>query len=462
MTTRTATKPRAAIYTRVSQDRDGSSTATDRQERECRAWCRREGVRVVEVFEDVDQSAYSGKARPAFERLKEELASFDVLVFWKTDRLVRRTTDFYRLLEACETAGVRLVSVIDPIDTSTPILAGVAGLIASMGQQESYNIGERVKLKHEEQARKGRAHGRRRAYGYTKDMQIVPAEAEAIREARDRILTGSTMRSICNDWNVRNVKPTTAQAWRVSTFKRMMTGPHLAGLRVFRGEVVGKGDWEPILSEDDHRRLVQRLGDPKITHRGRPATYLLTSYMVCGKCGARLRCSVGKEPGSRVWACRRTPAEQSHCGGLAMNAPPLDEWMEAAILYRLASPAIAKAMRKTSKPSKAEGPSLATLEKQVTQIGIDHDEGLITRAEWLDRRALLLPRLEEARSEVARENGTTPLAGFTATNARDRWEALDLAGRRAVVGALLESVTIAPATKGPHFDPDRISVAWRI
>src|SRR6476469_2626852 len=101
--------PTACIYTRLSQDRDGTKTGTDRQEKDCRALCKREGLKVAAVFTDDDRSAYNGKGRPEFERMLEELEGYDALVYWKTDRLVRRTIQVWRVVEACEKAGVRLI-----------------------------------------------------------------------------------------------------------------------------------------------------------------------------------------------------------------------------------------------------------------------------------------------------------------------------------------------------------------
>ena len=203
----------AAIYTRLSQDRDGTKGGTKRQEEDCRALCRREGLRVGRVYTDDDRSAYSAKSRPSFEQLLGDLEDYDALVYWKTDRLVRRTVQFFRVVEACQKAGVRLVSVVDPIDTSTPIGQGVAGLLASVGEQESHNIGLRVKRLHQSNAKAGKPHGHRRAFGYDPTgTKIVAAEAKAIREARDRILAGEAMTAICNDWNDRGVKCVTAPA----------------------------------------------------------------------------------------------------------------------------------------------------------------------------------------------------------------------------------------------------------
>ena len=56
---------RAAIYARLSMDREGTSAAVDRQEADCRELCEARGWEVVQVFSDNDVSASSGRRRPA-------------------------------------------------------------------------------------------------------------------------------------------------------------------------------------------------------------------------------------------------------------------------------------------------------------------------------------------------------------------------------------------------------------
>lgn len=455
------TRPQAAIYVRISQDRDGESTATDRQEKDCRALCRQHGFDVAQVYVDRDVSAYGHRGRPSFDRMLSELQRFDVLVFWKVDRLVRRVTTFYRVLERCETAGVRMVAVVDSLDTATPMGKGVAGIIAAMGETESANLGLRVARKDAENAQAGRPHGHRRPFGYTPDMKVISAEAKAIREARDRILNGESMRSICTRWNDRGVKPTTAPGWRVHTFKRMLTGPHLAGLRVYQGDVVGTGTWKPILSVEDHERIRAVLGDPRVAKRVQAASYLLSSLVHCGRCGYTLRASVSSAR-ARVWACRTAPGDDRHCGRLSITADPVDDLVAEMVLATLDSPALARALRRTKKKAKrGDDVDIADLESRLVQLGQDHDDGMIGRAEWLTRRGRLTERLDEARAELAAETGAAPLLPFTTGDVRKRWDALDVVARRSVVAALIDRVDILPATRGPQWDPDRVQVTWR-
>jgi hypothetical protein len=391
-----------------------------------------------------------------------DLANYDALVYWKTDRLVRRTGQFWKVMEACDAAGVRLVSVLDPVDTSTPIGRGVASLLASVGEQESHNTGTRVKRRDAENAQNGRPHGHRRAFGYANDgMTIVREEADAIREACDRILRGESMRSICTDWNERGVKPVSAPAWRVSTFKRMITGTRIASLRKYQGEAVAAAAWPALITPEQRERVLAILGDPRTRSRGRPASYLLTGLVRCGRCHAVLRSGV-RDNGNRKWSCQRVPGDESRCGKLSVRADHVDTLIEDAILYRLDSPALAKALKeRAAKKGKVPQVNIADLEARITQLGIDHDEGLITRKEWLDRRAPLTERLEAARAALV-PNDTELLDHFAGTDVRARWATLSLETRRKVARALIEEVSIAPARgNGNTFNPERVIVSWR-
>jgi DNA invertase Pin-like site-specific DNA recombinase len=456
----------AAIYTRLSQDRDGSKSGTDRQEKDCRALARREGLKVVEVFTDDDRSAYNGKPRPAFERMLKELDRFDAVIYWKTDRLVRRTTQFWRVVEACENANTRLVSVVEPIDTSTPIGKGFAGVIASMGEQESHNTSLRVRRMQEDNAAAGRPHGSRRPFGYEPDgMTIRKSEAKYVRQARDRILRGESLNAICYDWNERGIKPSSSPLWRVASLRLMIKSPRIAGLYQYRGEIVGKAAWPAIISVEDRERIVAVLADRSGPKRGRAPLYLLTGFLTCGRCGAPLRSSrKGSKGDRRSWACIRTPGEDHFCGSLSIHAARVEELVEAAVLHRLEKPAVLRAMRK--RPNRngkaaAATTSMSTLEDRLVQLGKDHDDGLISRREWLERRQPLQAKIDAARADLAADAEAQVAHQFNDETVRDRWAAMTLDQRRVVLRTLIASITVLPATVyGNTFDPDRVEIAW--
>ena len=62
----------AGVYARISSDVEGTGQGVDRQVRDCRELATRLGWVVGEEYVDNDISAYSGKRRPAYERLMED------------------------------------------------------------------------------------------------------------------------------------------------------------------------------------------------------------------------------------------------------------------------------------------------------------------------------------------------------------------------------------------------------
>ena len=91
----------AAIYVRISSDRSGQRAGVERQRVDCEALAAANGLTVVEVYEENDLSAYSGKPRPEFERLIADAAEgrFQTVIVWASDRLYRRMADLVRITD---------------------------------------------------------------------------------------------------------------------------------------------------------------------------------------------------------------------------------------------------------------------------------------------------------------------------------------------------------------------------
>src|SRR5207249_3922881 len=63
----------AAIYCRISDDRQGHALGVTRQEQDCRALADRKGWPIADVYVDNDLSAYNGKNRPSYRRLLDDI-----------------------------------------------------------------------------------------------------------------------------------------------------------------------------------------------------------------------------------------------------------------------------------------------------------------------------------------------------------------------------------------------------
>src|ERR1700760_2875467 len=97
----------AAVYTRISSD-DGSALGVERQRRDCKKLAKRLGWRVFGVYTDNDQSAFSGRRRPAYERLLTDLRQGVVngLVVWDVDRLTRAPVELEQIIDLAEQKGI--------------------------------------------------------------------------------------------------------------------------------------------------------------------------------------------------------------------------------------------------------------------------------------------------------------------------------------------------------------------
>ena len=120
--------------------------------------------------------------------------------------------------------------------------------------------------------------------------------------------------------------------WRRSQLHRMLSNPAYAGLRVHQGEIVGKGEWPPIVDLDDWRRVQARLAEPERRAPRRTAAgpvNLLTWIARCGVCGAGL---VGGQ-GIVADASTSRRAAGFH---VARDMNHLDHYVTAIVLERLA------------------------------------------------------------------------------------------------------------------------------
>lgn len=67
-----------------------------------------------------DKVSGVSETKPEFARLLEHLRTGDTLVIWKLDRLGRSTRQLIALVEDLDRRGVHLISLNDPIDTTSP------------------------------------------------------------------------------------------------------------------------------------------------------------------------------------------------------------------------------------------------------------------------------------------------------------------------------------------------------
>lgn len=192
----------------------------------------REGWSLTGIAEDSDVSG----AVPPFAREQlgpwlsdpSLIASWDILMVAKLDRLTRSLRDFDDLRLWCDQHGKTIVSVAESLDLSTPAGRMFANLLAMFAQFER----ERMSERRSEAARKLNRDGKLNTgdwsvrYGYRRGPEghpeIVPHEAEVIRRLVACMIKGETLAAVCETFAQERVPTRRGGSWKPSQAAKMM------------------------------------------------------------------------------------------------------------------------------------------------------------------------------------------------------------------------------------------------
>lgn len=467
---------RTAIYVRLSEVRPGEeavSLAT--QETDCRALLERKGWSIEQIYRDAGRSAWQdNRDRPAFTELLQALdaGELDAIVAWKQDRLGRRVAEVADLLDRCRRHDVALVTVNDGLDTTTPAGRMASQVIAAAAEMESANTSVRVARSIQARAERGDAHGGPRPYGYRREngtLVVVPEEAGVIRECADRVLQGETVGSILRDLQARGVTTSTGGPWRRRSLLNTLRSARIAGLREYHG-VESKGTWQAIVTTETLQELRTML-EPSPVKQPQPRSFFLSGGIAtCGKCGYRLKGRTwddGPRKGRRQYHCPPS-SEQGGCGGTAINADALEEFIAGIVIARLCSSEFRKRLEAAGRD-----PHVDDLYKRLRKLDAAADDlAAAFGAGDMNRRAYVVAngRNDAERQAVEKElRGRVAARPAVLDNAPSResallqwWEDADVHQRHDLTAAVIDEVKVGPAIRGRKtFDPDRLEVVFR-
>lgn len=112
----------------------------------------------VQIFEEIASGAKT--ARPVLDEIMRNLREGDTLVIWKLDRLGRNLAHLIQLTNKLIEKKVGLISLNDPIDTSTAQGRMIFGIFATLAEFERELIRERTQAGLKSARARGRKGGR--------------------------------------------------------------------------------------------------------------------------------------------------------------------------------------------------------------------------------------------------------------------------------------------------------------
>ena len=180
---------KVALYLRVST----SDQTTKNQRRELEAVAKRQGWKVVAVFEDAGVSgAKSRSQRPGLDALLKGVArrEFDLVAAWSVDRLGRSLQDLLGVLQELHAKKIDLYLHQQGLDTTTPAGKAMFQMLGVFAEFERAIIQERIKSGLARAKAEGRRLGR---------PKVGPdVEAAILRERAN----GKGMRRVAKDLKI--------------------------------------------------------------------------------------------------------------------------------------------------------------------------------------------------------------------------------------------------------------------
>jgi DNA invertase Pin-like site-specific DNA recombinase len=417
-------------YVRISKLDEGT-TSPQRQRQAIERWCRDRGAELIDVFEDLDLSAYSKRVRrPGLERMLGRLDEVDTVVTWRLDRLARSVSGFSKLLDTFEGSAVKVATTDGQVDMTSAAGRAMVQMTAVFAELEAGTTSERARAMHAYKKERNEWVGRV-PFGWKrngKGLEADPEQLAVLTEAARRYVAGESLRRIAADVGLYH--------------------PNLA--RMLRSERV-----HDALPPQVAARLVEALAE-----RGRTGTRakrsLLGGIARCVVCGAGMtvvadrRAGNGRRPWS-AYSCR----ERQH---VSISKPWLDQYVSDAVLAVIDTGELMKRIQRRRRKPRA----LASreIEARLELLEIDfYERGVMPRDRFLRRREALLRRLEEARS--AEDDAGIDLPRQLVEQLAERWPTFDMVNRRRIVAAVLERVEVSRASSHGRIDPARVRLVWR-
>lgn len=478
-----------ALYCRISIDRAGRKEGVRAQERWGREYAATTWPGVpVRVFSDNDLSAAAdGVVRPEYEKLREAIARGEVAHIWTVEqyRLERREIQWFQLAAEMDAAGIPEFHTNR--DGIVRVKDEIAGIKAVLGAGEVRRMKRRINDTLAEKASNGEPSGSR-PFGYrhakmedgTKTYRVVSSEADAIRQAAEWVLAGWALANIAIELEKRGLRGAHGGRIRSTSVRSMVTGPAIAGYRVYRTRIVGRGNWSPILDEDTWQACRLKLSQPRrvtrkdgkgeypVTerHRGNSTgrKYLLTGGLaVCGVCGHRLVGAVKQMKNQKApyLLCHPNGGGRGCTGTLLMNAENhvVDElWAELDKPEFLnAITADAHGVRRDAITKMLDG-----IEQKRGELAVMWaTPGGLTDTEWREARNSLVETERDLRRELTEL--PPPVINVDIAGARAAWPDMTLDEKREFLRLFITKVTLNQARPGhPRvFDPERLIIDWR-
>ncbi len=316
----------AALYARVSSDRQDVDLSVAAQLRALRDYAEKNGYLVCREYID---EAESGRIadRPQFQRMLDEASKpqspFQEILVWKFSRFTRKREHAVAFKSMLRRRGVRVVSITEQAD-DTPTGKLLEAIIESVDEFYSENLAQEVTRGMRESASRGFWVTSYAPYGYKRvhvqdgpkkrpTLELNPPADAVVRRIFDMALQGKSILDVTKTLNAEGIPTTNGKKWLKTTIHTMLDNEAYTGAVVWGAKAkdgappVRVEDAHPaIISKGEFQRVKKLLGSraPKrMNPRRASSPYLLSGLLRCQTCGKAMTAAEAKSGKYTYYVC---------------------------------------------------------------------------------------------------------------------------------------------------------------
>lgn len=461
-------RPRVAIYTRVSTDRQSAHEISEvDQLKQLRRACVEREWDIAAEFNDAS-SAFLGQHRPEFERMLAQAVGpdhpFDIIFVHSLSRYYRDMLMSEQRFRELERHGVQVTSLTENIDGEAGWM--MRSLIAMFNEQSSRETSKHVKRTRIENAKQGYWNGGKPPIGYmsvpceelfgdktkkrlAEDPEWAPIIRLIFRLHREGDGEGHPLGAvgICDYLNRHGYKSRSNGLWHASTVHRILTNEAYVG-RVYMNRIdtsTGverpRSEWvyspAPALVSDEEFeetqiRLIERCPDRQ-PPRTTTSDVMLGGIVHCRSCGSAMTAGTGTSRTGKVYSYY-VCSGRANKGATACTEPQrvrredLDDRVLSAVAIEVLTPervhvltnAVAERRRDyggdLAKELEGAKASLASVERKLDRLVAKVLEGVLTESDAIRRNQNSLETEKERLTSIIRlkssklKQGLTPIS----------------------------------------------------
>ena len=319
---------RAAAYCRVSTDDEEQKTSYEAQIGYYTEKINKNPEwQMAGIFADEGISGTQAKKRPEFLKMIRlcRQRKIDIILTKSLSRFARNTVDSLKYIRELRELGIAVISEKENINTLTAESEMLITIMSCFAQAESESISKNVSWGVRQSFKNGNVPMQyARLLGYRKGKndapEIVPDEAEVVREIYRCYLDGMSMNLIADRLNEKGLTTKgNGSPYRKAVIQRILTNEKYTGdallqktyvtdcitkkTRKNNGELpmyLVKNHHEPIISRADFNRVQEEMARRSAkraiadkltkTEQGKySAKYALSELLICGECGEHYR-----------------------------------------------------------------------------------------------------------------------------------------------------------------------------